>query len=202
MAHKKWAVTAFSFLLVALLFTGYLALASGVGTKDDPLVTVSYINDVFTPSVNKAIDTAIGNKTAEYTNNLNKRYEELVSALKSASGSTAFTDTFINAVADAIITKQNTGVSASGTSDAMKKLTFASGRTVTLNLGAEVLLRLGSATCVASGTPGLIDSTSGSDLANGKSLVKNHLYLCTVEGRGFKCSGETTVFIRGGYTVK
>ncbi len=201
MAQKRWIITLFSFLLVALTFTGYLAIAAGQGTKDDPLVTVSYISNVLTPNLNKTIDTTLTQKTQDYTDKLTKRYDELAASLGAAS-SGSFSDDFINMVAEAIIAKQNAAVAATGTSEAMKKVTIVSGKTVTLSLGSEVLLRLGNATCVATDTPGLIDTTSGSDLANGKALEKNHLYMCTVDGRGFKCSNEVTVFIRGGYTVK
>jgi hypothetical protein len=108
----------------------------------------------------------------------------------------------IEAVAAAVIAKQG-GASGggSGTEDTMKKVEVPSGKTVTLAIGSEALLRLGSANCVASGTPGLIDTTAGTELSNGGALIKNHMYLCTVEGRGFKATAAATLFIRGKYTI-
>jgi hypothetical protein len=84
----------------------------------------------------------------------------------------------------------------------MKKIEVTSGKTLKLSLGSEVLLRLGSATVVAAGSPGLIDETAGIDLGGGKALEANHLYLATVEGRGFKATAKVTVFVRGAYTVE
>ena len=71
-----------------------------------------------------------------------------------------------------------------------------------MGIGCEVLLRTGGATCVSSGDVGLIDMSDSTDLANGKALVKNHLYLCTfAEGRGIKSTSTGFVFVRGAYTV-
>jgi hypothetical protein len=83
----------------------------------------------------------------------------------------------------------------------MKLVDVPSGKTVTLDVGSEALLRIGSATCVATATPGLIDMTTGGDLSGGSALVANHLYLCTMANHGFKATAAVKIFIRGGYKI-
>ena len=81
-------------------------------------------------------------------------------------------------------------------------VTLSSGQTLTGDIGCEVMLRVGTATCVAPSAPGLIDESAGSTLSNGGSLVQNHLYMMTVEGRGVKATAATTkLLVRGSYTI-
>ena len=76
------------------------------------------------------------------------------------------------------------------------------GKTLIGDIGCEVMLRVGSAVCVSPSAPGLIDETGGTTLNNGAALVKNHMYMMTIEGRGVKATADTVkVLVRGGYTI-
>lgn len=77
----------------------------------------------------------------------------------------------------------------------------AAGQTLTLSEGAQVLLRSGSAVCVAGTAPGLTDATDGTELQNGGALTANHLYMSTTAGRGVKASATAKLMVQGGYTV-
>ena len=81
-------------------------------------------------------------------------------------------------------------------------VTMSSGQTLKGEVGTEVMLRVGTAVCTASSTPGLIDTTSAGTLNNGGALEKNHLYMMTIEDRGVKATASTVkVLVRGSYTV-
>ena len=81
-------------------------------------------------------------------------------------------------------------------------VTMSSGQTLKCEVGTEVMLRVGTAVCTASSTPGLIDTTSAGTLNNGAALEKNHLYMMTIEDRGVKATASTVkVLVRGSYTV-
>ena len=43
--------------------------------------------------------------------------------------------------------------------------------------------------------------TGGGTLENGQALVKNHLYMATIAGRGFTAQDAVKVMVRGEYTV-
>ena len=56
-------------------------------------------------------------------------------------------------------------VRGSGTSSAVfQVVTLSSGQTLTGDIGCEVMLRVGTATCVSPSTPGLIDETTAGTL--------------------------------------
>ena len=64
MKNKKCAVWLIAVLLVVLTATGYFAIGAEYGSQDDPLVTLSYINDVLSPNTMKNIDSIFAKKTA------------------------------------------------------------------------------------------------------------------------------------------
>ncbi len=81
-------------------------------------------------------------------------------------------------------------------------VTLSSGQSLKMDVGCEVMLRLGTAACVATSSPGLIDSTGGGTLNNGGSLVQNHLYMATMEGRSISAGSATVkLMVRGSYTI-
>ena len=160
-------------LTAALLAPGVClqAAAAGAGTADDPLVTLSYLNETFLAAVQKRIDEAVASRNASLT---------------------AYIDG-----------KLGSGGGSAGTASSFAVVTIPAGKTLVGDIGCEVMLRVGSAACVSPSTPGLIDETTGGTLENGKALVKNHLYMMTIEGRGVKAgSGTVKVLVRGNYTIQ
>ena len=94
------------------------------------------------------------------------------------------------------------GQSASGTALTFTVVTLSKGQVLTGDIGCEVMLRVGTASCVSPSSPGLIDESSASALNNGGALVQNHLYMMTIEGRGVKATAATTkLLVRGTYTI-
>lgn len=94
------------------------------------------------------------------------------------------------------------GGQGGGSSAGYTLVTMTSGQVMHLDVGCEVLLRVGTASVQASDSPALIDLTSGGTVNSGTSLTKNHLYMSTIEGRTLTATaGTVKVLVRGGYTV-
>lgn len=90
----------------------------------------------------------------------------------------------------------------SGVASTFTVVTLTQGQTLTGDIGCEVMLRVGSAVCVAPSAPGLIDESTAGTLAGGGALAQNHLYMMTIEGRGVKATAATTkLLVRGGYSI-
>ncbi len=204
MNQKRWKAITAATILVVIITAGIFAFAAEYGTSDDPLVSLSYIESVLAPQIREEADKIIAEKTANLgteidakINSISGEIDDKISGYTSKSAEEIVTDAFVANVADKVAAK--VGSTSASSTFALVKL--KAGQTLTAKVGCEALLRIGSATCVSSGTPGLIDMTTGGDLAGGKALEKNHLYLCTVDGRGIKATSDITLLVRGPYSI-
>lgn len=171
---KKILIAAAVLVLVALV-SGLTTMAvTSYGSRNDPLVTLSYLNDTLTPELEKAFNQALEEKTAEMT----EKFQEIVDASGGGSNGSA----------------QPSGFSV---------VTLNNGQTVTCGVGTEIMLRLGTAVSAGPDTPRLIDETGGQSVADaGTALTVNHMYMVTIKGNGIKATRDNTkILIRGEYTV-
>lgn len=175
----KWIVAVVAALAVVL--SGAAFAAGNAGSAGDPLVTLSYLEKVFSPKVDEAVDQAVKANMEELKTQLNGAIDQW----------------------SEMIGKQTVGAGSGGTGGSVfSVVTLSNGQTLTGEVGCEVMLRVGSATCVSASSPGLIDTTSGGTLNNGSALATNHLYMVTIETRGVRAtSGTVKVLVRGSYTV-
>ena len=175
---RKMKFAAALLLVGCIVVFGAVALAVG-GDVNDPLVTLSYLTNIFTPQVEQKVAATVAlnqqNVKAEVDASIARWEEELKSIQEQEDPATSN----------------------------FKVVTMSKGQVLTGHIGCEVMLRVGSATCVTDEAPGLIDCTDASILNNGKALVKNHLYMVTIETRGVKATADTVkVLVRGEYTVQ
>lgn len=90
-----------------------------------------------------------------------------------------------------------------GGSAAYTLVTLSSGDRLELEVGCELMLRVGSAAVNSATEPALIDMTTGGTLANAGSLVQNHLYMATIPDRTLTASaGTVKLLVRGGYSIR
>lgn len=90
-----------------------------------------------------------------------------------------------------------------GSGNVFTVVTLTQGQSLVGNVGCEVMLRIGSATCGSTDSVGLIDTTTGANLANGGTLAANHLYMVTISPRTVTAtSGTVKVLARGPYTIR
>lgn len=172
---KRWSIRLGALALSAALL-GTAALAAG-GDQSDPLVTLSYLNQTAIPQIVKQAEE----KTAAKQKELEKTFTDQINQYKQQMS-------------------QGTGT-AGGTSASFTLVSLSGGQVMSLEVGCEVLLRVGAVTVKADGSPALIDLTSGGTVNSGVSLTKNHLYMSTIEGRTLTASGNVKVLVRGGYSV-
>lgn len=168
MKKNRWFLRMVSLLMICGVLNVTVAMAVEVGSSDDPLVTLSYLNEVFMEEVLGKVDKEI-----------DQRNQEIVKAMGG----------------------QVTGTEG-GSVSTFTVVTLTNGQILTGDIGCELMLRVGSAACVAPSAPGLINETDGTVLNNGGALVANNLYMMTIEGRGVQATAATTkVLVRGTYTI-
>ena len=168
MKKNRWVLRAIVLVLLSVLLNATVTVAgAAAGDSDDPLVTLSYLNDTFLGDILEQVDQKIAARNSQIVQQLGGQ-----------------------------------GTAGSATAATFTVVTLSSGQVLTGDIGCEVMLRVGSASCVAPSTPGMIDTTTAGTLNNGGALVQNHLYMMTIEGRGVQATAATTkLLVRGSYTV-
>lgn len=95
------------------------------------------------------------------------------------------------------------GGTAAGTADKFNVVNASAGQQIICSAGTELILRMGSASVIATEKGGIADTTDGFDLADGAFMPANHLLIVPVsDGRGVRATTDIIVMIKGGYTVK
>ena len=165
--------------LVTVTLLGVAFAAGQQGTQSDPLVTLSYLTQKATPEIMTQVETKLTEREAALKKELDQAIQD-----------------YTKAVEDKLAQAGGSGQPA-----AFAVVDVAAGQKLTAGVGCEIMLRVGSAVCFTDTAPGLIDMTDGGTLENGQALVKNHLYMATIEGRGFTAQNAVKVLVRGSYTV-
>jgi len=181
MSLKKKLLIALSVVAAVALVAGLTTIAAtNYGTKNDPLVTLSYLNDVVKTEIKASVESAVKASENSLSSRLDAKINEFesdISGMVSSSSSSANTFTVV---------------------------TLSSGDTLVCSVGTEIMLRIGSAEAAGPSAPRLIDETDGSSLSEaGKALVKNHMYMVTIQKNGITATANNTkVLIRGTYTIE
>ena len=162
----------------AILLFAAAALAAGddpaPGGQGDPLVTVSYLEKVYTAYISDLLKGDVETQAQAIRTDLEQR----ISALEEAS-------------------REARAVSA-GT---YQLVTMEEGQRLSGDRGIEIILRIGEVSVSAQNSPGLVDTTAGSTLEDGQSLEKNHLYMIKIPDNGIRASGHAVLIVRGDYVV-
>lgn len=160
-------------LCVCFLFTASYAAASNPGSQTDPLVTLSYLNGTYTKQVKDLVDQTVTQRKGEM--------EQSLKSILAGQGGTA----------------------SPGSSGVFTVVTLSQGQSLVGQVGCEVMLRVGTASCVSQDSVGLIDTTAGSVLGNGQALAVNHLYMVTIAPRSVTATAPTVkVLARGPYSIQ
>ena len=157
---KKSLITIALVAALAMVAAVTVYAVANYGTKEDPLVTSSYLQDVVQPRMEDAYRSTLDGEVRE----MEDQFADQVAA---AGGSYVF-------------------------------VTLESGQTLTGRAGTELLMRTGTAAVTQSDA---IDLTTGESAAVGAKLTENHLYLVQADGAGIQATADTTVMVRGGYSV-
>lgn len=206
MKKRRAVLLTVGLILVLAVSGGLFALASGEGTASDPLITKSYLEEKFQPSVEALIDEAVAEAAKTEAANLDSvladykaQLTAIVDEFNTETGSALENEAYVALLESAINERlMSVEVSASSDTDVFRTVSVASGQTLVCSDGAELFLRSGSAVCVA----GLLDVPAGSELYDGAGLEQNTLYISAGEGGGLTASEASSVFIRGSYTLE
>lgn len=170
-------------LMITLLLSSYVAFATEYGSKDDPLVSLSYIKEILLPQALESIDDIVEEKTNAYVSQLDSKFENFGSEFETV----AENQDFIDKVAQSVINSQNLAT----------LVTLSSGQSISFNSGTEFLLRTGSASLASS--TGTVNATTG--IVSQTSIIANNLYIAVEDYQTLSASEATTIMVFGSYTL-
>lgn len=200
---KKWSIWLTCVLVAVMMIAGLGAIAAEYGSQSDPLVTLSYIEKVLLPNAKKDVDETVADAVEEFEDELsdsNKTIQNYIDKKLRSFASGDVDDQLIEAIAGSVLEQAGGSVTAGEVSWSVVQV--PAGYTAVCDIGVQAILRVGQASCVATGTPGLIDLSNGETLENGGGLAANHLYAVSVQGRGIYTAQGCTLLIAGSYTIQ
>lgn len=178
MKQSNWKTRVIALALAAACLGVGVALAAGEGGAKDPLITLSYLDEVVVPDIISRSEKKAASRQEELSDQFGKMLEQYRKELEQLS---------------------QTGTE--GRSASYTVVSLENGQQLKLEVGCEVMLRVGSVEVSAASSPALIDVSSGGTVNSGAALEKNHLYMATIADRSLKASGSVKLLVRGGYSV-
>lgn len=167
---KKWKI---GVLAVCAAVALTVAFAAAAGSENDPLVTLSYLQKIFTPKVQSMVDDTVAKDREQIKTDVNAAIEEW--------------DAKVNEAVEKTLQETKPEEPAS-----FNTANMAEGSTLNLSAGCEFVVRSGSPVCNAA----LIDQTDGTVLPAGEKTVANHLYLaaenCVLSAPAITVTGTVT----------
>ncbi len=186
---KKAASAVFMLVLFLTFFVS--ATDDAYVTENDPLVSLSYIENVLTPSIKSYVDGKVSNVTAD----------EVAQALVNDQ---SFKDYVSQVVKDEL---KNYSFPSSGSGSAsaeFQSLNLSAGQKITALGKCELILQSGAATVFGPASSGAVKDISANKTLNaGSSLtVGNYIEISYANGSGIAViQNGTALLIRGEYTV-
>ena len=198
MNNKKWTIWLTCALVAVLMVAGLGVIAAEYGSQSDPLVTLSYIEQVLLPQAKKDVDQQVEDSMEDFEDLLNAKNKDIQKYIDKKLRSFASGDVDEALVEEIAALILEEGEPSSVSNAPWAVITVPAGATVVCEPGVQAVLRSGK----ASSTAVLVDLSNGEDLTAGKALALNHMYVTDASGEGFFTAQGCTVLISGGYTVQ
>lgn len=165
-------------LLALLSAMTVTVLAATYDSSEDPIISLSYLTDVFRP-------------------NLVKEYETKIAALE------AKIDALSGGTYTPVETEPETDATTV-TSSTYEVIEMKYGDCLFAEGPIDILLRSGAAICIApNASQGISDYTEGAEIYNGENLTVNHMCLIPRgDGRGIMATAQTVyIMVKGEYSL-
>lgn len=168
---NKWKIRLASVALAGVCLCG---ASLAVGDENDPLVSLSYLNQTTVPEIMQQVET----QAEEHKSDLVTKFDAAIDSYKTEKEE----GTLNNATYSVVTLKKSQEMELGG--------------------GCEVMLRVGSATVSAASSPALIDVSTGGTISDGTALTKNHLYMATITDGTLTATADTVkILVRGNYVI-
>ncbi len=176
---RKFIVPIFVLLLLLLTFTVANAVFSDPGSQNDPIVTLSFVEQRI-----EQIKYYIDEKTSYIYSNINDNISEIERLTNE--------NIELSAQIEQLENKTN-----------LKVVELKAGQSLICEAGTEIILRGGKVIAIASELGGLSDVTGARDIKMYEEVPPNHLLIVPrSDGRGVTAMVDAILMVRGKYEVK
>lgn len=161
-----------------------LSVAAAYDSSSDPLISLSYLRDVFKKELLEEIDQKLEDFTPSQTEE--KTEDDFFFPTENETEN------------------DNSSDESSQVSQSYEVIELHMGDALYAVSSCELILRSGTATCTApDANQGIADLTDGYEIYNGYAFTKNHLCLIPRgDGRGIIATSESVyLMVRGDYTI-
>ncbi|MBE6616745.1 MAG: hypothetical protein E7627_02190 [Ruminococcaceae bacterium] len=165
--------------VLALILASTITVFAAYDSSEDPLISLSYLNDIFKKEILEEIE---------------KKFDDLALEIRDALENIEIPDTPSNPPST---TDQSAGY-------VWEVIELKTGDELYAVSACDIILRAGTAVAIApDANQGVADLQNGAELLNGYGFTKNHLCLIPRgDGRGLRAtSASVFVMIRGEYTI-
>ncbi len=161
----------FVLVLSLLLAGGIGAVAATQGSAENPLVTLSYLESVFSPRIVQETQNQVALEEDAYIAELDQKVALYLGEIQAATGGDQDDDAGV-----------------------YRTVELNQGASLTLGTGTEFVLREGPLLYEGSGE--VLDTTEGTALSYGDALSVNHLYLNPAAGGTVKAQSDVLLLVR------
>ncbi len=188
-------------IAAAVAIAGTVTVYAAYDSSKDPLVSLSYLSDIFKPTVKDELYAKLANDL-EYTMKTDFKSqlsEELGAIIDEKSNEIrgdleqSYSETL-----DALRSKLD------ALSNEYEVVVLEAGQRLTADAACDIVLLTGGGTVRCADTEsGIIDCTDGIILYDGQSIPACHKLLVpdNGDGRGITATARTELLVKGGYTV-
>lgn len=188
-------------IAAAVAIAGTVTVYAAYDSSKDPLVSLSYLSDIFKPTVKDELYAKLANDL-EYTMKTDFKSqlsEELGAVIDEKSNEIrgdleeSYSETL-----DALRSKLD------ALSNEYEVVVLEAGQRLTADAACDIVLLTGGGTVRCADTEsGIIDCTDGIILYDGQSIPACHKLLVpdNGDGRGITATARTELLVKGGYTV-
>lgn len=186
MKHQK-RIRVIAVTLAVALTLGISVFAAGYDSSEDPLISLSYLTNIFKPEIEKAYKEKVAGLESTVASLENK-----IAALEQKVSNAGTTPP-----------SAETEPSADSSSALYEVIELTTGDQLYAVSACEIILRAGEAYCIAPDPTQGLAALTGYEVLNGQALAKNINHLIPRgDGRGIMANSQSVfIMVRGEYKI-
>ena len=194
----------FTAILAAVAVAASVTVYAAYDSSKDPLISLSYLNEVFKPEVKGELSTAVKTEVKTAVDSAKGEIKTAKDQIKEEIFDELRADIYAEVSADYAANIEALQKQIDVLSNEYAVVDLTKGQRLTASAACEIVLLSGSATVRCSAKDqGIIDCTDGFILYDGQNVPANHKLLVpnNGDGRGVTAAGTVQLLVKGGYTV-